>query len=226
MVIISVPRVIFQAGLSQPMWLMAGFGLLAIPAAGLGAARPLTPGGPRPKTSFVAIANTGAVLSMLSGGALIWWTGSSLRSGMMRELPAAVTDTDAWIADLNAVAGADVLAVVCAALWIVLVMRLPIVTWLRAIAASAAFFTLVVVSVAMAMSNAGTAQIGMTRSLGAVDDGRTAPHLLLGTTPHHSASIVVRDRATVVELRNYPDVITVSGRMSIVEYLRANGAAE
>ena len=57
------------------------------------------------------------------------------------------------------VSGLDVLAVIIASLWVVVVMRLTVPMWLRGLCASIAFFGLVVVTVAMSMSNAAAAQI-------------------------------------------------------------------
>ena len=70
-IVISLPRAVFQAGLERPMWMMLGFVMISFPAAGLGAARPQTPGGPRQKSSVQVIAASGAVMSMISGILLI-----------------------------------------------------------------------------------------------------------------------------------------------------------
>jgi hypothetical protein len=43
--------------------------------------------------------------------------------------------------------------------------------------------------------------------------------LMLGTTPHHTATLVLADDRVLVELRSYPDSISVTGRRSIEEYL-------
>jgi hypothetical protein len=219
LVLISIPRAVFQAGLSQPMWLMLGFAMIAGPAAGLGAARPLTPGGPRPKTGVMAIASAGAVLSMVSGAAILWWTGCSARGSMLRPLPVEPAASAAWLVDLRTVAGLDVLAVVGAALWVVLVLRLPIPIWLRSIAASAAFFTLVVATVAMSISNVAATEVGAARAVCRVDDGAGSPRVLLGATPHHLATLGIANGHVMVELRSHPESITVNGRQSIVEFL-------
>jgi hypothetical protein len=226
MMLISVPRMVFRAGLADPLWLMVGFAMIAIPAAGLAAARPLTPGGPRPKESFVIIASTGAVVAMVSAALLIWWAGSPLRAGYLQPIPAQPADAGAWHAKLQIVAGLDVLAVIAAALWVVLAMRLPVPVWLRAIASSAAFFALAVVLVAMSMSNAAAVQVGAGRSLCVLDDGGPTRRIILGSTPHHMATLVVHDDQTIIELRNHPDAITVTGRSSIISYLRERAEAE
>ncbi|MBT8486116.1 MAG: hypothetical protein HKO59_15810 [Phycisphaerales bacterium] len=218
LVLVSIPHAVFRAGLSEPIWLMAGFVLIALPAAGLGAARPSVPGGPRPKTAIVAMASTGAVVAMLSGIAIIWWTGCGLRVDRLGMLPADPGEAAAWHQALLTVAGADVLAMVAAATWVVLVMRLPIPLWLRAIAASAAFFTLTVATVAMAISNTAATQVATMRTLAAID-GDGTPALIVGTTPRHLAVLRMDDAEAAVELHAPAQTITVRGRQSIVGFL-------
>ena len=113
-------------------------------------------------------------------------------------------------------AGLDVLAVIAAAVWVVLVLRLAIPVWLRVMAATASFFALGVVMVAMAMSNAAAAQIEAPRSLVFLGDGSLGAALLLGFTPHHAATLRVDAGAAVVELHDRSMVMTVIGRQSIV----------
>jgi hypothetical protein len=219
LVVIAFPRLVFEAGLARPMWLMLGFALIAMPAAGLGAARPPVPGGPRPKSSVTAIASAGGVIAMISACLLIWWTGSPERRGLLRAMPLDPLAAPAWHDDLQTVAGLDVLALICAALWVVLVLRLPIALWLRAIAASATFFTLVVMFVGTAISATTATQVGTGRSLCALGDDGGTPRIILGSTAHHMATVVVNGDRAVVELRNHPDAIAVHGRDSIVGYL-------
>jgi hypothetical protein len=226
MILTSIPRMIFSAGLAEPMWLMLGFAMIALPAASLAAARPLTPGGPKPKESFVLMASLGAAASMLSAALLIWWAGSPLRAASLQAIPDRAGDAAAWHAALQTVAGLDVLAVITAALWVVLAMRLPVPVWLRAIAASATLFALAVVMVAMSMSNAAAVQIGAGRSLCVLDDGGPTRRIILGSTPHHMATLVVYDEQAIIELRNHPDAITVTGRSSIISYLNERAEPE
>ncbi len=226
MIFILIPRVVFQAGLAQPLWLMIGFAMISIPAASLGAAKPATAGAPKPTQSLQAIAAIGAVLSMCNGCALIWWTSSAVRSNLLAPLPLHPDEATAWYAGLQTAAGLDVLAVLAAALWVVLVLRLPVATWLRAIAASACFFTLIVVVVALAMSNAAASEAGSTRALCVLNDTDPTPRVILGSTPHHMAALVVHDNTTTVELRNRPEAITIIGRRSIVQYLTEQAVGE
>ncbi len=226
LLVISVPRVVFQAGLAQPLWLMLGFAMIAIPAAALGAANPHVPGGPRPKQSIALMSSIGAVASIISGILLLWWTGSPLRLDLVRSLPINAADAEAWHRDLQIAAGLDALAVITASLWMVLVLRLAIPRWLRAIAASAAFFTLVVVTVAMSITGAASAQIGQPRSVCATNDDPAAMCIILGTTPQHTATLLARDGMALIEFQNHPAPVIIAGRSSIVDYLVLRAADE
>jgi hypothetical protein len=220
LIVISVPRVIFQAGLAEPLWLMVGFVLIALPAAGLSAAKPATPGGPRMKQELLAIASAGAVCAMLTGILLIWWSSSPFRADLLSPLPREAAQARQWFAGVQTAAGLDALAVMAAALWVVLVLRLPILLWLRAIAASAAFFTLAIVLVAMSISGAAAAQIGSARAVASIPDAAAGEaRIILGATRHQQATLTVRNGIAHVELRSLPESMEVQGRQSIVEFL-------
>ncbi len=216
---ISIPRVIIRAGMAEPGWLMAGFALIAVAAAGISAVGPRTPGGPRPSAAAVTFSRAGAIGAAINTFLLIWWTGSGLRNGKVGDLPFEPQHTALWLDNLRTVAGLDVLAVIAAAVWVVLVLRLAIPVWLRVIAATASFFALGVVMVAMAMSNAAAAQIEAPRSLVFLGDGSLGAALLVGFTPHHAATLRVDAGAAVVELHDRSTVMTVIGRQSIVGLL-------
>jgi hypothetical protein len=224
LMIISIPRVILRAGMAEPGWLMAGFALIAIAAAGISAVGPRTPGGPRPSTAAVTFSRAGAIGAAINTFLLIWWTASDLRNDKVGELPFEPEHAAVWLGNLRTVAGLDVLAVIAAAVWVVLVLRLAIPLWLRAMAATASFFALGVVTVAMSMSNAAAAQIEAPRSAVFLGDGSLGAALLLGFTPLHVATLRVDTGAAVVELHDRSTVMTVIGRQSIVGLL--DGAAE
>lgn len=226
MMIIFWPRVILEAGVAQPLWLMLAFALIAIPAGVLGAIRTIPPGGPRPKTQFVILSFIGAAAAIANGIALIWWTVSPLRSHMVNELPLHPAGASRWLSDLQTVAGLDVLAGVAAAIWVVVAMRLAVPIWMRALSASACLFTLVVVVVAASMSGASVAQAGAGRAVISLDGGMSEPRMMLGFTPQYLATLQVEGDMAIVELRNRPDDIVVVGTQSIVEFLRQRAASE
>ena len=226
MMLIGIPIVILQAGMAQPEWLMLCFALIAIPAAGLSAAKPATPGGPKPSQAAIVFSVAGAIAAALNGAALIWWTVSPFRTGLMQSMPQMPASAEAWHSHLQIAAGLDVLMVITAALWVVLVMRLAVPLWLRALSASVSFFALVVIVVAMSLSSAAAAQLAAPRSLCLLPDAQDDWQLLLGSTPHHIATLGVRDGHTAVQLRNRRDLIIVQGTRSVIEYLNERAPQE
>jgi len=228
MMLISIPRVIILAGVAQPLWLMLGFLLIAIPAAGLSAAKPRTPGGPRPTSPALVFSYSGAIAAAVNTLIVVWWIVSPIRESRIAQLRVDPRDTAQWLADLTSVAGMDVLAVIASATWVVLVMRLAIPLWLRALAATASFFTLIVITVAMSMSNASVAELQKPRSEVFFDDGSITPHLVLGSTPGRLATMRIGTPADVaiVELHEHVGSMTVIGRRSIIGLLEQEAQRE
>jgi hypothetical protein len=223
LMLISMPRVIILAGIAQPLWLMLGFVLIAIPAAGLSAVRPHTPGGPRPTTAAVVFSYTGAIVAAINAILVIWWAASATRKGPLNQLRVDPRETAEWLGELTAVAGIDVLAVIASATWVVLVLRLAIPLWLRVMASTTAFFTLIVITVAMSMSNAAVTELQKPRSEVFLDDGSVDTRLLMGATPGQLATLRMDMGVAIVELQDIGGTMTVIGRQSIVSMLeRAN----
>ncbi len=225
LMLISIPRVIILAGIAQPIWLMVGFVLIAIPAAGISATRPHTPGGPRPTKAAVVFSYTGAIAAAINALVVIWWAASAARKGPLDQLRVDPRETAQWMADLTAVAGIDVLAVIASATWVVLVLRLAIPLWLRALASTTAFFTLIVITVAMSMSNAAVTELQKPRSEVFLDDGSVDTRLLLGATPGRLATLRMDMGVAIVELQDSRGTITVVGRQSIVSMLETGLSA-
>ncbi|MFK7960542.1 MAG: hypothetical protein AB8G96_08445 [Phycisphaerales bacterium] len=222
MMFVSLPQIIFEAGLRQPFWLLAGFLLISVPASSLAAAAPRKPGAPPPNPVYAAMANIGASAAMLNAIGMLWWTGSSVRTGFMRPMPMDPAAASTWPNDVATAAGLDVLAVVAASLWVVLVMRLPIATWLRALAASACYFALVVVVIAMSISAATASQVSAQRAVVVASDAPagTVPVLLIGRAGDREAILVSTPRGLEVSLREPPPGLRVVGRASIADVAR------
>jgi hypothetical protein len=220
LMLMGIPNVILQAGIEQPMWLMIGFALIAIPAASLGAIKPASPGGPRPKPAIVFISFAGAAFAMLNSLALIAWTVSPYRATLISGLPLSAADAQSWLTSLQIAAGLDVLSCISAALWVVVIMRLNIPVWLRGLGAAACFCALVAAAAAMAMSNVSASQLNAERSVCFLDDGSLQTRLVLGYSPHSLAALNVRDSRTLIELRDRPEVLEIIGKQSIVEFLQ------
>ncbi|MEE8130629.1 MAG: hypothetical protein V3T48_10090, partial [Vicinamibacterales bacterium] len=112
LMLVSIPRMIILAGIAQPLWLMVGFVLIAIPAAGISAARPHTPGGPRQSTAAVVFSHAGAIAAALNALVVIWWIASATRTDRLDQMRVDPRETAQWLGDLTTVAGLDVLAVI------------------------------------------------------------------------------------------------------------------
>ena len=221
LMLISVPRVIILAGVAEPAWLIVGFALIAIPAAAISAAKMPAPGGPRLSPAAVTFSYVGAIAAGMNAVAMIWWAASQMRNDKIGELPIALGSAVQWLENLQTVAAFDVLVTIAAALWAVLVLRLAIPRWLKAITASVSFFTLTVLAVAMSMSNAAVAQIEADRSLVFVDDGSLDEQLLLGFTRGHAALLrITPDSAVEMQLVERDTKLTVFGRQSLIDLLR------
>jgi hypothetical protein len=217
--LISIPHLIILAGVEKPAWLILGFVLIAIPAAGLAAAKPRAPGGPRPSSAALVFSYAGGVLAAVNALILTWWTASGIRLASFEGLPFHPADAEAWLTSLRTVAGLDAVGVIASAVWVVLVMRLAIPVWLRALSASASFFALVVVTVAVSASSAAVAQLQVPRSEVFLDDGSVHTRLLLGFTPRQVATLRIDEGGAVVELHDRSMMMTVIGRRSIVGML-------
>lgn len=228
MLLVGIPAMVLEAGIRQPMWLLAGFLLLAIPAGSLAAATPAPRGGIPENPVHAALANIAAVLGMLTAAGLLWWTGSPVRIGLMRPLPADPAAAASWPVDLSTAAGLDVLAVVIAALWVVLVFRVPVPGWLRALSATACLFGLVVSVVALSVSGGTATQVTAQRSVvgrPATDaspaaPASDAPMLLLGRAGDRDAVLVSTDGRLEVELTALPPELRILGRASIADVAR------
>jgi len=219
MMFISIPRVIILAGLAQPMWLMLGFLLIAIPAASISAVKPHTPGGPPQSSAAVVFSYTGAIAAAVNTLIVIGWTASIARNSRIDQMRVDPRDMTQWLADLTSVAGLDTLAVIASTLWVVLVLRLAIPLWLRALAATASFFTLIIVTVAMSMSNASVAELQKPRSEVFLDDGSVETRLLLGSATGQLVTLRIDMDVAIVELGPRTGTMTVIGRQSIVGLL-------
>jgi hypothetical protein len=241
--VISIPMHILQAGLAEPLALMIGFVLIAIPAASLGAIQPTAPGGPRPKLASVTLSYLGAIAACLNALGLLWWMMSPYRLARFADLPMdyamargsgdadsiilhAPAMADTWLAKLQFAAGLDVLAAAAAALWVVVVMRLGIPRWLGSLGTTICIFTLVVIFVAMSMSNVSASQVTAGRSLFHTAETAAQEELVLGFTPQYFVTLRAHGHAVFVDLRDRPENFTAVGKQSILEYLKSHEPAE
>ena len=217
LMLINGPRVILQAAIEQPMWLLIAFGVLAIPAAGLSAARPPSPGGPRPSQLAVTSSHAAAILGGLCTIAITWWTVSPQRTKLVTALPMDPRDATEWLRGMQTAAGIDLLGFIAAALWVVLAFRLPVAMWLKALMVSVTFFGLVVVTVAMSISNGSAAHTETGKSVVLLDDESTNWRLLLGHVGDRMATLEIGPEAAEIELMHPDSGVFVFGRRSIID---------
>jgi len=219
-IVMSVPATIIRTGIEHPLLMMVCYALIAVPAGSLAGARAVTPGGPRPHILTTVFAHTVAIGCALQAGAIVWWVASSFRTGLISPMPfdaAAISD---WLTSLQVAAGLDLLAFLIAGLWVVLILRVAIPAWLRALCASAAFAALLIVTIAMSMSNATVALAQSPRTtLSAGGNGGTT-NLLIGHVADRPAVMARAGEAVTIELlsESAPDHSSITGRQSIIEF--------
>ncbi len=226
LMLISIPFGILQAGIEEPMSLMIGFVLISIPAASLGAIKPRSPGGPKLKPGVIALFYAGAIVGGLNALGILWWMISPLRLDRMHDLPLDPSQVRLWLTNLQTVAGLDVLALVAAALWVVVVMRLAIPRWLRGLTASICFIAGVLMLVATSISNVAIAELTAGRSVCHAEDGREGEELILGFTPQYLATLRVENQQSLVDWRDKPTILHVLNKQSIVEFVDAQAPKE
>ncbi len=218
-VLLKTPRMVFELGLANPMWLMLGFILIAIPAGSLAAADPPRKGGPRPSQFAVVMSYIGASAGLLNAAALVGWVISPTRHAMIREIPLDPANAELWIVNLQSVAGIDALAMVCAAVWVVLIFRLSVPTWMKAIASSATIFTLALVLISFATSSGAASQLDAPRADCIVSDQPESRVLLIGQNSRQTVVLAVRNGQVLVELHGEPQSYTSLGRLSVAQFM-------
>lgn len=125
-ILLTMPLRIFEMTMVDPLRLAAAFVLVSLPAAGLAAARPRVPGGPRPSK----LAHTFAVLGVI-GASLVFiiiiaWIAWPDRRAALASAPFDRDAFAAWLASATATAGFDALAFLAGVLWLILLFRLPL----------------------------------------------------------------------------------------------------
>ena len=217
--IMYAPVMIIHAGLTHLGALLLAFFAVIIPAAGLAAARPTVPGGPRQTQLGVTFSYIGAVTAGVSALCVLWWSASPLRRGLVGDLPFRLGDAPGWIENMRAAGGLDTLAVVASALWVVLIFRLSLPLWLKALAITASLAAAVIAMTCFAASMGAAAGMESGRSLCIFDDQSAAMQLMLGSTARQSATMRVEGASVIVELRDVPASLDVIDSVSVVEFL-------
>lgn len=219
LMLMYAPVMIIHAGLSHLGALMLAFFAVIIPAAGLAAARPSVPGGPRQSQFNITFSTIGAVTAGISALCVVWWSASPMRRGLISDLPIRLGDAALWIENLRAAAGLDTMAVLASALWVVLIFRVTLPMWLKALTVTASLAAAVIAMACFSATAGGAAGLQSNRSLCLFSDKADTWHLLLGSTRRQLATLRVDDTSVLIELRDEPSSLDVVGSASVVEFL-------
>lgn len=219
LMLMYAPVMIIHAGLNYLGALMLAFVAVILPAAGLAAARPSVPGGPRQSQFNITFSTIGAVTAGVSALCVVWWSASPMRRGLISDLPIRLGDVAGWIENLRAAAGLDTMAVLASALWVVLIFRVTLPLWLKALTVTASLAAAVIALACFSATAGAAAGMQSSRSLCLFQDKADAWHLLLGSTSRQIATLRVDDTSVIVELRDEPSSLDVIGGASVVEFL-------
>jgi hypothetical protein len=217
--LISVPGTIIRTGIEHPLLMMLCYALIALPAGSLAGVRAATPGGPKPHVLSTVFAYGVAIVCMLQSVLLIWWVVSSFRAELISPLPLDAGEVAAWFTSIRVAAGLDVLAFTIAALWVVLIMRVAIPLWLRALCAPAAFIAMIVMMVALSITNVTAAQVQAPRSVMLDRSEGESPRLLIGPVDGHMVVLSQAGGEIVIELESPPPAVRVTGQHSIIRFI-------
>lgn len=220
LIILTSPLQVFRAGVAEPLWLMLGFAMIAAPSAALAGVRPVTPGGPRPKPGYEVFCFTCAIVGLLAAALLIAYIVSPVRQRWFAPLPTDLAAYIGWERGLAVVAGMDILLLASGVVWVVLLFRLMLPTWLRALALVGSIFAVIVLLIASSMSGATAAHLRSPRSMVTLNDESTT-YLLLGYTRQHTVLLWIQDEQMQVALRPVDQPLTLTARVSLGQYLEA-----
>lgn len=214
---LRIPVAIFRLALHEPLLIVLGFAAMALPAAGIAAARPIRRGAPRPTAGVVTLAVLATIIAITFAVAQVLWTLSPLRHASLPPLPVAADSIETWASALDLIAGIDMLALAAMVLWCVLMPRLPSPQWLRLLGTVLVLFATSIALVGAAVSGATAAHAHLPRSVVRSESAPSA--LLLGYTRNHTALLRSVDGTTMIILTDGNEQLTVTDRQSIIEAL-------
>jgi hypothetical protein len=207
-------RALYASGVDDPLFFALSMALLIPPIAGLAAARPVRPGENRATTAMLNAARLGAALIVAAS------TGVAIRlANIARPTIAEIAPGDDWLDRVQGLAAADAVSMAFAILLAVLVFRLPVDRWVRALVGTVAIATAMAATVAAAASSGVAAEVAQPRPVVRSEvDGTTQERLLVGSTI--DGSIVLLESGTPAMIVIQPRVeLAVAGRRSIIETL-------
>ena len=211
---LAMLRALYASGVDDPLFFASAMALLIPPIAALVAARPIRPGEPRPTPAVLNAARLGAAL--IVAGAIA--VGVRL-ANVARPTIADAMPGEPWLDRVHGLAASDAISMVFAILLAVLVFRLPVDRWVRALAGTIAIATAMAATVAAAASSGIAGEVERPHPMvrwSAINDADldAAPRLLLGTTA--DGGCVLLDPAAPMRVVVEPRAaLTVTGRDSI-----------
>lgn len=221
-IVMSLPATIIRTGIEHPLLMMLCYALIAVPAGSLAGARTATPGGPKPHVLSTVFAYSVAVACALQACLLIWWVTSSFRIELIAPLPFDGGEIAGWFTSMRVAAGFDVLAFIIAGLWVVLIMRVAIPLWLRSLCAPAAIIALVVVTIAMSITNATVAQVQAPRTVLMGRDEAASSRLWIGQVDGQMAVMSRAGDEVVIEVEPPSTALGITGQQSIIDFVTAD----
>ncbi len=211
---LAMLRALYASGVDDPLFFAFAMALLIPPIAALAAARPARPGEARSTSAVLNAARLGASLVIAASVAVAVRIANVARPTIADALP-----SEPWLDRVQELAAADTISMAFAILLAVLVFRLPLDRWVRALAGTIAIGTAMAATVAAGASSGIADEVERPQPVVAweTQSGRTEA-LLLGTTSD-GACVLLRSgsaNAVTVEPR-FPFAIV--GRMPISDAL-------
>lgn len=207
-------QALYASGVDDPLFFALSMALLIPPIAALAAARPVRPGENRATSAMLNAARLGAALIVAAS------IGVAIRlANIARPTIAEIAPGDGWLDRVQGLAAADAVSMAFAILLAVLVFRLPVDRWVRALVGTVAIATAMAATVAAAASSGVVAEVAQPRPVVRSEvDGTTRERLLVGSTI--DGSIVLLESGTPAMIVIQPRIeFAVIGRRSIIETL-------
>ncbi len=216
---LAMLRALYASGVDDPVFFGAAMALLIPPIAALAAARPIRPGGPRASAAVINAGRLGAVL-VVAGS-----IGIAIRLFNLDRPTLAETASDAaWLDHLRSLAASDAVSMALAILLAVLIFRLPVDRWVRALGGTLAIGTAVAAAVSAAASNGIVDEVERphpilaSKSTTVLNDADAPDHrLLLGAARDGLRLTLGADIAAPVVLEP-PTPAAVVGHISIAAW--------
>ncbi len=209
---LAMVRALYATGVDDPLFFAASMVLLIPPIAALVAARPVRAGEARATPAVINAARLGSALIIATS------IGITIRLANV-DRPPLLDAADGWLDLVQANAAADLISMALSILITVLVFRLPVDRWVRALAGTVTLATAIAASIAAAASGGIVDAAEQSRPLIESPNSTDPPvRLVLGTDSRNDRVVLIAGaRPELVFESNEPARIV--GRRSIAESL-------